>query len=183
MYSGHRVSIDAEGVAVNRFSELFTRALGAYITHLQAMFEIQDWRIELLGTYPDTTDAAASMKCIYGQRLAQLALSKEFFDYPSDRQRHYIVHEIVHVITDGCDNVIENGLSTVMGMPAFTVLQEAWRVQVEYLTDHLTYAFVDLLVDGPKHDRLWENVLRAERDELPLPNPETAAAGPTVTPS
>lgn len=161
----------------DRFTDLFKTALGEYITYLQEVLEIRDWRIELLGTYPYSTDAAASMKCIYGQRLGSLALAKDFFDNTPARQRHYIVHELAHVITDGCDNVIENGLDVLLGRPAFTVLQEAWRVQLEYLTDQVTYIVDDLLDGRPVHDRLWGNVLRAEQDEPPIPEPAKPKGG------
>lgn len=162
----------------DRFTDLFKKALAEYVTYLQAILEISDWRIELLGTYPDGDDAAAMIKCTYGQRVAQVSLCKDFFEYDGDRQRHYLVHEIVHVLTDGCDNVIENGLSILLGMPAFTVLQEAWRVQVEYLTDHLAYCFIDMITGRVRHDRLWENLLRAERDELPVPDPDEVRPAP-----
>lgn len=155
----------------DRFSDLFKKALADWVTYLQVILEIQDWRIELLGTYP-TEDAAASMKCIYGQRVGSLSLAKDFFEFEPHKQRHYLVHELAHVLTDGCDNVIENGLDVILGRSAFTVLREAWVVQIEYLTDQITY-IVDELLDGrANHDRLWTNVLRAERDELPIPDPD-----------
>jgi hypothetical protein len=156
----------------NRFTPLFKQAIGNYVSYVQLVLELQDWRITLLAAYPDG-DAAASMKCVYGQRLGELALCRDFFEFEPDRQRHYIVHELTHILTDGCDNVIENGLDEILGKPAWVVLREAWRVQVEYLTDQLTYVIVDLMTEIPRHDRLWENVLRAERDELPLPDPAT----------
>lgn len=157
----------------HRFSELFKQAIDDYISYLQLVLEIQDWRIVLLAEYPDGTDVSASIKCVYGQRIAELHLAKGLFDEEPERQRHVIVHELVHILTDGCDNVIDNGLDILLGKPAFTVLKEAFDVQIEYLTDHLTYVINELLDGRPNHDRRWENVLRAEHDELPLPDPDT----------
>lgn len=157
---------------MNRFDETFKTAIGEYVSYLQIILEIQDWRITLLGTYAEG-DAAASIKCVYGRRIAELALAKEFFEFPAEQQRHYIVHELVHVITDGCDNVIENGLDEILGKPAWVVLRETWRVQIEYLTDQLTYVVNELLDGRSNHDRLWQNVLRAEQGELPIPDPDS----------
>lgn len=162
----------------HRFTPLFKQAIGDYVSYVQLILELRDWRITLLGEYAGG-DAAASMKCVYGQRVGQLALAKEFFDFEPERQRHYLVHEMTHILTDGCDNVIENGLDEILGKPAWVVLRESWRVQVEYLTDQLTYVIVDLMTEIPRHDRLWENVLRAERDELPIPDPDTVVEPPT----
>ena len=156
-----------------RFSELFKQAFGDYISYLQLVLEIQDWRIVLLADYPDGTDVSADIKCVYGQRIAELRLAKGFHDEDPVRLRHVIVHELVHILTDGCDNVIDNGLDILLGKPAFTVLKEAFDVQVEYLTDQLAYVIDELLDGRAIHDRRWENVLRAERDELPLPDPDT----------
>lgn len=161
-----------------RFSETFKQAIGSYVSYLQIVLELQDWRITLRGEYPDGGDAAASMKCVYGQRVGELSLARDFFTFEPDRQRHYIVHELAHILTDGCDNVIENGIDEILGKPAWVVLREAWRVQVEYLTDQVTYIVVDLVTGIGRHDRLWENVMRAERDELPIPDPDTAVALP-----
>lgn len=162
----------------HRYTPLFKQALADYVTYVQLILELRDWRITLLGEY-SANESAASMKCIYGRRVGELCLAKDFFDFPATNQRHYLIHELTHILTDGCDNVIENGLDTLLGKPAHAVLQAAWLVQVEYLVDQLTYVLDDLMVGIPRHDRLWENLMRAERDELPLPDPATITQGPT----
>lgn len=154
----------------DRFTEPFKVALADYCAHVMRLLEMNDWRLTLLDELPANGQAAASIECIYGRRVADLRLEQHFADNAPDKQQHYIVHEIVHLLTDGIDNVIENGVETLIGRPAYTVLHEAWDVQVEYLTDHLAYVLVDLM-DGPNSQRLWENVLRAERGEEPLPEP------------
>lgn len=158
----------------DRFSQLFKDALAGYVSYWLEHLELVGWRIQLQTDPPDSSGAAASMRCVYGRRVGELCLASDFFEYKPDLQRHYLVHELVHVLTDGCDNVIaEGGLDVLLGRPAFAVLSEAWRVQVEYLTDHLAYVVVDLVLGFPRHDRLWANVLRAEQGELPIPDPDT----------
>lgn len=160
---------------MNRFSEPFKTALGEYCTHVLRLLEMDNWRLTLIDDFPPSADAAAEIRCIYGRRVGEMKLQQGFFDDSSEQQQHYVVHEIVHMMVDGIDNVIENGVETLIGRPAYTVLHEAWNVQVEYLVDHLAYVLVDLM-DGPNSIGLWENVLRAERGEDPLPEETVAAA-------
>lgn len=131
------------------------------------LLELDNWRLALLEGFPPAEDAAAEIKCIYGRRVAEMKLQQDFFDYKPEDQQHYIVHELVHILVDGLDTVIDNGVDILIGKPAFTVLHQAWLLQVEYLVDHLAYVFVDVF-DGPNSARLWENVLRAERGEAPI---------------
>lgn len=145
-----------------RYSKQFTKALGAYVSYLQDMLEVRDWRIRLCPE-PSEGESAASIKCVYGRRTAELRLSADFFDQPPDDQRHYIIHEIVHITTDGLDNVIENGVETLIGKPAFTVLHEAWNVQLEYLVDHMAYVVEGLIDGGKVGTPLWAAVIAAEK--------------------
>lgn len=159
---------------MNRFDQPFRNALGEYISYLLLIVESTDWRVQISSEYPDGEDAMASIECIYGRRLANLRLCKDFPTLKPEQQRHTLVHEILHIVTDACDNVIQNAdLPAVLGRPAYTILNATWRTQVEYLTDTLAYAIDELLDGRTKHDRLWENVLRAERGELPIPDPDT----------
>ena len=150
-------------MSADRFGKRFKSALGEYVTYLLDMLEIRDWRIRLDSTPPDDVECATAIKCVYGRRTAGIKLSRDFFDFPPDDQRHYIVHELCHVLTDGLDNVIENGVESLIGKPAFTVLVEAWHVQLEYLTDHLAYIVEGLIAGGKRGDRLWKAVIAAEQ--------------------
>ncbi len=147
---------------MSRFSKGFLVAFAAYVAYLCELLEIREWRITLANDPPDNLDAAAEIKCTYGRKVASIKLCREFFSLAPDEQRHVIIHELIHVLTDGLDNVIENGVDTLIGKPAFTVLHEAWNVQLEYLTDHLAYVVEDLIAGGKIGEPLWRAVLAAE---------------------
>ena len=160
-----------------RFDERFLEAFGQYTTYIMEMMEIKDWRVKLVDDPPDGEDAAASVKCIKGRRNATLRLCMDFFDYPSEDQRHYLIHELCHIFNDGLDKISETVMAG-LSMSAYSQFEAAWIIALENHTDQLAYVIGELVEGYSRHDRLWANVIRAERGELPLPDPDTVVSAP-----
>lgn len=152
-------------MAQDRFTDEFKEAIADYIAYLAQTLEISNWRIILDDGYPAEDDVAAQIGCTYGRRVATLQLAKDFFSAPAEKQRHYLIHEVVHVMTEGMDNIIENKLDELIGKPAFTVLHEAWAVQVEYHVDQLAYIIEDLIADIPQHKLLLDVLIASENND------------------
>lgn len=146
-----------------RFTPEFVKALNKWITHVAAWLEIRDWEIVLLDAPPDDKDAAASMDCTYGKKRANLQLAHDFFMYRPDLQEHYLIHELCHIVHDNVDKVIEDqGLSLILGKPAYTILERMYVLQMEVFTDTFACIVVEMFKDGQRYHKLFKEMLEAE---------------------
>jgi hypothetical protein len=120
------------------------RVLGEYVTFVLGWLELGHWRIKLLDE-PCDEDAGASIEVIYGQYLAQIKLQVGFFELPLAKMEHYLLHELCHLYSEGIDTVVRNGPDVIMGKPAYTMFYEAYRAQMELMTDQLAYVVHEFL--------------------------------------
>lgn len=151
---------------MSRFSEEFQDALSAWIKYTMSLMEMQDWRINLVDEPADlgegSKNTAASITIIYGQKLAELRLSWHFFDTSRERQEHILIHELCHIYADGIDSVVSNGPDVVMGMPAYTIFYENFKVQMEVMVDTFASVLQWFLSDMPIFTGLFDAVMVAE---------------------
>lgn len=153
---------------MSRFSEEFKDALSAWIKYTMSLLEMQDWRINLIDAPADlasedgSSNTAASIKLVYGQRLAELRLSWLFFDTSRERQEHILIHEICHIYSEGIDSVIQNGPEALMGKPAYTIFFENYKLSMEIMTDTFANVLHWFLADMPVFTSLFDAVMLAE---------------------
>jgi hypothetical protein len=72
------------------------KALASYLRVLADEMGLRDWRIHL-HERPSRKGSGAAMNCTTGRKIVEVWVNAKFaFDDP-DAQRHYLVHELVHV--------------------------------------------------------------------------------------
>jgi hypothetical protein len=72
------------------------RYWSAYIADLQGRMLLADWEVHLEHE-PCGPCAAASVRCVEGQKNAYIRLRDDFDDHARTEQRKTIVHELVHL--------------------------------------------------------------------------------------
>lgn len=152
-----------------RYTKTFQNALGDFLVYLLNWMELTEWRIRLIDGYPESTTTAACIKGIYGTKFAQLQLSQDFFKYSMKDQQHFLVHEVCHLYSETIDSLIVNDLSSIMGMPAYTMFHSAYTLAMETMTDQLAFAISGLMEDQTRYRMLLDNIEMAEKGELPPP--------------
>lgn len=153
-----------------RFTEEFRQALSNWITHMAAWMEIRDWEIVLHDSPPDNAEAAAMMDCTYGKKRGNLHLAHDFFSYQEKDQEHYLIHELCHIVHDNVDKVLEDkSLSTVLGIPAYTMVYAHYCLQMETFTDTFAIIVRLLMADGEIYKDLLRKVFEAEHDQRSAP--------------
>ena len=81
-------------------------ALAAYLRDLADRLLLRDWEIELLRDRAEHTTYAQT--CPWDtERYAQVKVNEEFFGYGPERQRLYLVHELLHAHTARLARVVE----------------------------------------------------------------------------
>jgi hypothetical protein len=108
-----------------------------YIRRLADAMHLRDWTFELVaGEQPDRADAAASILVTYGRKDAAIRLATDWGTYPPDRQRHYLVHELVHAHQEAI-HIAANNARDLLGTAAWAVLDGCHRDAIEVATDAL----------------------------------------------
>lgn len=67
-----------------------------YIRDLADRMELRDWSIVVMKK-PTPKSAGAGLRCTYGRKIMAIKLAPDFNELAPERQRHYLVHELVHV--------------------------------------------------------------------------------------
>jgi hypothetical protein len=110
-----------------------------YFRTLADQIGLKDWRIDLLREVPDSEWAGAAMMTLTGRKVVQIKLSKRWPEFEPEEQRHYALHELVHVFTDDIDTAIWQA-KDVIGGDAFTLLEKIVKDRIEFATDALAGA-------------------------------------------
>lgn len=116
-------------------------ALGDYIRYLLAELDLRDWTITLkTDEHPEQGNADAEIHPVYGRRVASLYVPLDFFSYDSERQRHILVHELLHCHMAGIQHHATHGkLIQVLGVPA----HDAWFAGYEQMVENAVDAIAD----------------------------------------
>jgi hypothetical protein len=150
--------------------------LADYVRHVASELQLRDWAFTLSRDEPDSSDAQASVEPTYGQKHAMIYLRHDFRALRPERQRHCLVHELVHChLAPVCD-LIRLGLTPVLGALFTAAIWEPFRQQIEYATDALASALAKHLplIDWPG--------LAGESAELAPSAAEPAVAPPWGSP-
>jgi hypothetical protein len=79
----------------------------------------------------------ASIQTIYGRRHAVLRLGDGFREYAPDKQRQYLVHELVHCHVNRLLDFVDTDLKGILGRPTWDLLSAAFERELEYAVDAL----------------------------------------------
>lgn len=119
-------------------------AICRYIRDTANTLTLRDWQIHILDLTPDREDTMACIKAVYGRRVAEIKLARDWWDNPPEKLRHTIVHELLHLHHDGMDTVL-HGLKPTLGEAIYNPVYEAFRWQMEVATDAVADAIGPLL--------------------------------------
>lgn len=151
---------------MSRFSQEFLDAVGEWVTHVATWLEIRDWEIVLQDAPPDNETAAAECLCEYGKKRAELRLCWDFFEFKPERQEHYLLHEICHIVNDPSLKVVDHSaLPELLGMPTWRVFQENYRQAMEVVNDTWTVIVKMFFKDGTVYHELFDKIIQAEHDQ------------------
>lgn len=124
--------------------------LGRYVRWMANDMGLRDWWFDLKWDVPrredgaEHMDAGASIKPIYGKKLALLWFSRDFRDEPPDRQRVWVCHELLHCHFDTIDTLTSNELQTHLG----EIYYQAWYPAMKLAIEHCINAIAEEW--GPK---------------------------------
>ena|GEM_PF-6664468 len=129
--------------------------LKRYIRWLCDQLGLRDWEIILLH---ETTaevgegDAIAYIHPTDGQRRATLRLCSDFREMSPEKQRHSLIHELIHPHHRDATDIIRLTLPRSFGGVAYEVLWENFRQQVELMVDNIATAIAEQypVPDWPK---------------------------------
>lgn len=106
-----------------------------YLRWMANEMGLRDWTIQLpYGQHPADPQGAASIEHTYGRKILTVRLCEDFDSFSLERQRHYIVHELVHTHLDRIGYTV-NSLKHVTHDPVFTVFESNFNDDIEYITD------------------------------------------------
>lgn len=123
---------------------------GQYLRDMGDQLGLRDWTIVLeKEPYLEDEDAAAATKCIDGQKRAKVWLSRHFAEYTPHDQKHYLIHELLHLIFDPLNRVVWTAQS-LLGDSAFRILDRNHDAAIELAVDGLAVELCRLLPDIPQ---------------------------------
>jgi hypothetical protein len=101
--------------------------------------ELRDWTFTLLDE-PAPEDSYGYLVETYGRKVATIQVSKDFRNLKADKQRHTIVHELVHAHLAAPSNMVLNDLEKELNDTADRIFWAGFKRQLEYSTDSLASA-------------------------------------------
>lgn len=114
-----------------------------YARKLAALMGLAGWTIEV-----SLTDAGdgnmAEVDCVYGQRIARIALSEQWASYSAESERDTLVHELVHVLFAQYSQ-LANDLLTAASESAGVVGGAALGCVEEWVVDNIALAWAPSL--------------------------------------
>lgn len=120
-----------------------SRWVQEYAETLASWMGLTDWTLQVINDSPDDT-SMAEIDCIYGQRLAKIALSDEWDTYTPTTQRDTLVHELVHAILSPLTQMADDMLDVTAG-PNATAAKAALSNVEEWVTDAIALAWAQHL--------------------------------------
>lgn len=135
--------------------------IGRYVRNVANWIGLRDWRISLSWEpIPEDDDAAASITCTYGQRMATIKLTQHFSVLPPLQQTHMLVHELYHCHLEAIGTHKES-LRMQLARSTFELYEDGLRDIIEMATDAIAREVAEMI---PPIDSDWPKPYR-EGDE------------------
>src|SRR5688572_8706081 len=117
----------------------------AYVNEVAALLCLKDWTVELTDDHPNDTEGLAEIEPVDGRKYAVLRLCAHWHDRTPEKQRHSIVHELVHLHHVAATDIIRVDMPRHLSQQAYDILWGAFLRQVEYLVDGLADALAPFM--------------------------------------
>lgn len=111
-----------------------------YVRLLADALGLKDWGVTVNRDAPDNPIAAASMACVTGRKIVHICLRASVFLTSScEEQRHYVLHELVHVHLDDVDTVMCQ-VEDVIDGDMYKLLKRVVDDRIEFAVDAIAAA-------------------------------------------
>lgn len=124
-------------------------ALKKYVEDLAARLWLQDWTIVLSDEPSEPTphgdESAASISTVYGRKRAVLKLGRNWHNFDAEGRRHTLTHELIHIHTEGMDDVMYYSVRKQLAPSTWDVVFEEFRRKLEFAVDGLADAIAPLM--------------------------------------
>lgn len=124
-------------------------AIAAYVREIADLVELRDWTFDL-NWEPLPNDVQGAMFPTFGQKRPTIRFGTDFLEVGPERQRHIIVHELVHCHLEPSTNLIDNTLPDLLGSTAYRIFDDAFVQDLEFATDALATALAKHLPLPPE---------------------------------
>ena len=114
------------------------RYWGEYMRDLADRLELRDWTVTCDRDYAQPPYGATA-DCIYGRKSVTVAVCAGFDDWPPERQRQTIVHELLHAHTARTSRLLHEARDTI-GKYWVGQLDTTIRQDLEYAIDAIACA-------------------------------------------
>ena len=112
------------------------KSLMKYLAGLAKQMRLSEWDIFLTAD-PCEDEHAATVSCVPGRKIAHISVSADWFDTEPSKQRHVLVHELIHILADPEFQLIEETLPTMVGSVGYFPFEKAFRNLHEHSVDAL----------------------------------------------
>lgn len=134
------------------------KELGSYMRWIANEMGLRDWYLRLMHVPPEETDgkrdrrAAARIEITWGKKHADIYVCEDFKEFEPDRQRQFMVHELVHCHFDHLDALTDNQLRDHLGEIYWQAWHPAYWLMFENSIDAIAQAWAEKLplIDWPK---------------------------------
>lgn len=114
--------------------------LAQYLRSCADKLGLRDWTIRLLHDRPNSPETHAHTECVYGRKLAEIKVCRDFREQDPEEQRHTIIHELLHLHTDAADSIVNNEIREALGKQTGYVAYEAHHRAIEIAVDDIATA-------------------------------------------
>ena len=131
-----------------RFTRGFVRPLGDKLG-------LRDWSFDVRRSDEEQSrhpgeQVIATCHPYYGRKVAEITLHPLFFELAPDRQRHALIHEMVHCHLAAVQNQVEEDLKEHFSDSAYSVFFDSFRRNLEYAIDGIAETFAELATQIPE---------------------------------
>lgn len=110
-----------------------------YIRAVADDLELRDWTF-ILSDEPTENDSYGYVNPTYGRKVAIIKLCSDFRNLDKEKQRHTIVHELVHCHLESACNMVMSDLEQWLGKQTDQIFYDGFKRQMEYGVDGLAEA-------------------------------------------
>jgi hypothetical protein len=128
------------------------KRIGAYIRETADRMWLRDWWFNLMWTPTPDPDADAETRVIYGRKIANIHLGRDFAYYPESRKKHIVVHELLHCHFDVLHSGLREALPDLIGDPSWHIIDALQTERIEHTVDTLAEVLANWLPDLPDED-------------------------------
>src|SRR5687768_9518251 len=103
----------------------------AYVNEVAALLCLKDWTVRLVEDHPNNMGALAEIEPVDSRRYALMRLCAHWPDMAPEKQRHSIVHELLHLHHIGASDIIRLDMPRHLTQSMYDLLWGGFLRQVE----------------------------------------------------